>query len=363
MSVKHTSLLLTALFVAFALNAQEVEMDFTEASGLTLVGKLFPDTPNPYHRLDTVVYTGLTPRENLLSRQSSGIAVAFRTDTKRLDIRTKYGYKGYGTNITGISSRGYDLYIKKDGKWLWAKAGVAPDKKIEEPFTLIGHLDGQMHECLLYLPTFSEVYSVQIGVEKGSRLEAMENPFRHRVAIFGSSFTHGASTSRSGMTYPAIFSRETGIQLLSLGVSGNCKLQPAFARALAAADVEAYIFDTFSNPSVEEIRDRLFPFIETLQAAHPGVPLIFQQTIYREGRNFSTDAERKESKRIEFVKGLMKEACSKYKDVYFITCTNATSPEHDTSVDGTHPDDHGYFLWARSVEKPILSILRKYGIK
>lgn len=363
MSVKHIPLLFAALLVSFALNAQDVELEFTEAADLTLVGKLFPDTPNPYHRLDTVVYTGLTPRENLLSRESSGIAVAFKTDSRRIDIQTKYGFKGYGTNITGISSRGYDLYIKKDGKWLWAKAGVAPDKKIEEPFKLISRLDGQMHECLLYLPTFSEVYSVKIGVEKGSRLEAMANPFRHRVAIFGSSFTHGASTSRSGMTYPAIFSRETGIQLLSLGVSGNCKLQPAFARALAAADVEAYIFDTFSNPSIEEIQERLFPFIETLQAAHPGVPLIFQQTIYRESRNFSTKSKKDEADRIEFVKGIMKEACAKYKDVYFITCTNATSPEHDTSVDGTHPDDHGYFLWARSVEKPIMKILAKYGIK
>ena len=59
----------------------------------------------------------------------------------------------------------------------------------------------------------------------------------------------------------------------------------------------------------------------------------------------------------------MAQAVKKYKDVYFITCTNATSPEHDTSVDGTHPDDHGYFLWARSVEKPIMKILAKYGIK
>ena len=59
---------------------------------------------------------------------------------------------------------------------------------------------------------------------------------------------------------------------------------------------------------------------------------------------------------------LQQEACKKYKDVYFIV-PNASLPSHDTSVDATHPDDYGYTLWAKSIEKPILKILRKYGIK
>ena len=58
----------------------------------------------------------------------------------------------------------------------------------------------------------------------------------------------------------------------------------------------------------------------------------------------------------------MKEACKRYKNVYFIRpCAN--DAYHETSVDGTHPDDYGYTLWARSIEKPILKILRKYGLK
>ena len=40
---------------------------YTEASELTLTGKLFTDTPNPYHRLDTVRYKGFTKGENPLA--------------------------------------------------------------------------------------------------------------------------------------------------------------------------------------------------------------------------------------------------------------------------------------------------------
>ena len=55
-------------------------------------------------------------------------------------------------------------------------------------------------------------------------------------------------------------------------------------------------------------------------------------------------------------------ACKKYKDVYYIP-SNATSPDHDTTVDGVHPSDWGYYMWAESIRKPIVKILRKYGIK
>ena len=215
---------------------------------------------------------------------------------------------------------------------------------------------------MLYLPIYSEEYSVQIGVEEGATIEALESPFRHRVAIFGSSFTQGISVSRAGMSYPMQFMRNTGIQLLSLGCSGNCKLQPYFADVLIAADVDAMIFDAFSNPSAQMIKERLFPFIEKIQAAKPDIPLIFMQTIYRESRNFCKSSDSFEQAKQEMAATLMEEAVKKYDNVYFIQ-TNASDPSKDTSVDGTHPSDWGYMYWAKSIEKPVLKILRKHGLK
>jgi lysophospholipase L1-like esterase len=110
------------------------------------------------------------------------------------------------------------------------------------------------------------------------------------------------------------------------------------------------------------IEERLFPFIEQLQAAHPGIPLIFKQTISRERRNFDLATDKKEQAKQDMAAKLMKEACKKYKDVYFIQ-TDAADELEETSVDGTHPGDYGYTLWAKSIEKPLLKILKKYGIK
>ena len=234
--------------------------------------------------------------------------------------------------------------------------------KLDNDLTIIKDMDSNDKECLLYLPLFAELRSLEIGVQEGSVIEAIPNPFRYRIGIFGSSFTHGASASRSGMTYPAQLARMTGLQLLSLGCSGNCKMQDYFADVLCAADVDAFIFDSFSNPSVEQVKERLFPFIEKVQAAHPGIPLIFQRTIYWESRNFKRSSDEFQAERIQVADSLMAIACEKYPDVYYIY-PNASDKKHETSVDGTHPGDYGYTLWAESIRKPVTKILKKYGIQ
>ena len=355
--MKKLVLLLLAALISAALSAQV----WTEASDLTLIGKIM-DTPNPYHRVDTVRYKGFTKSENLQVRCSAGIAVLFRTDSPSITLRAKGDFSYQANNTMRLSSHGFDLYVRQDGKWLWAAACAPAPRDPQAPMTLIKDMAPGVKECLLYLPIYSELTSLQIGVEDGRRLEPMETPFRHRVAIFGSSYTHGISTSRAGMSYPDQFTRHTGIQLLSLGCSGNCKMQPYFADVLEDVEADAFLFDAFSNPSAKMIQERLFPFIERLQAAHPGKPLIFQQTIRREKRNFDTAVEASEAAKQHMADSLMRIAVKRYKDVYYIK-PSASTPLQESSVDGTHPDDYGYYCWSRSIEKPLLRILRKYGLR
>ena len=356
-----TATILAALaFAATAQTPKNVQYSFTEATELNLIGKLM-DTPNPYHRVDTCRFKGFTKGENDQVRCSAGLAVLFRTNSSTISVKSEFGYMNHGENTMGIALRGYDLYIKDaDGKWVYAASKA--DGRNRGNCVLIKDMDRSEKECMLYLPIYSEEYSVQIGVEEGATIEALESPFRHRVAIFGSSFTQGISVSRAGMSYPMQFMRNTGIQLLSLGCSGNCKLQPYFADVLIAADVDAMIFDAFSNPSAQMIKERLFPFIEKIQAAKPDIPLIFMQTIYRESRNFCTSNDAFEQAKMDMASKLMAEAVKKYDNVYFIQ-TDTGSNSRESSVDGTHPSDMGYLGWAESIEKPIMKILRKYGMK
>lgn len=347
-----------------AFSQEKEKLVFTEASELTLFGKVFPQTPNPYERMDFSITEGWEHKDSTLLQMSSGIAVSFRTDSPSVWVKPEFNHLS-GTRNSGWASRGFDLYIKKDGKWLWAgDCNYRFDTKTENGrvLHLVKNMDNSLKECILYLPTESKLASLKIGVEAGSALEKGPVPFRHRICLHGSSFMHGVSTGRAGQTVPGFLTRTTGLQFCSLGVSGDCRMQPQFARALAQADVDAFVFDAFSNGNEKTVQANLFNFIETIQAAKPGVPLIFMQTIWRERRNFDQEHDRDEGRKIAVADSLMKIAVKKYKDVYYIP-SDATSAQHETSVDGVHPGDYGYWLWAESVRKPILRILKKYGIR
>lgn len=357
-------LLILTIGIIASLAAFGQEYDFTEASNLTIFGKVFHDTPNPYQRMDFMRFVGWTQKDINLLEMPSGIIVSFKTNSPVIAVKPEF-LKIDSTNASGFSARGFDLYIKKDGKWLWAGScayGKDTEKENGRIRKLVEYMDGSMKECIVYLPTFSKMNSVQIGVIAGSVIEKGDVPFRHKICLHGSSFMHGANTSRAGQTVPAFLTRATGLQFCSLGVSGDCRMQPQFAAALAESDVEAFVFDAFSNGNAESVRKSLFPFIETIQAKKPGVPLIFMHTIWRERRNFNLRHDEEEGSKIAVADSLMKIAVKKYKDVYYIK-SNATSELHDTSEDGVHPSEWGYYLWAESVRKPILRILRKYGIK
>ena len=349
------------LSVAFRMSAQEPVYTYTDAYNLTLCGKAFV-TPMPYERMDFDKYTGWTEKDINLLKMSSGIIVSFKTDSPSLKVKATF-QKPPKQNTSGYAARGFDLYIKKDGKWLWAGSCSANSGDIEtREMKIIENMDKSEKECLLYLPTYSQVQAVQIGVEQGCAIQRGAQPFRYKIILHGSSFMHGASTSRAGATVPGFLSRMTGLNFCSLGVSGDCKMQPQFAAALKDAKADAFVFDAFSNPGADEIQERLFDFIETIQAGQPGKPLIFMSSIYRERRNFNSKVETREAEKAAMAAKLMKKACKKYKNVYFIQ-SNATSPDHETTCDGIHPGDMGYYLWAESVKDQIVKILAKYGLK
>ena len=71
------SMLFLAVSALSARTPENVEYVFTEASDLTLTGKILEDTPNPYHRVDTCRYKGFTSGENIQVRCSAGLFKIF----------------------------------------------------------------------------------------------------------------------------------------------------------------------------------------------------------------------------------------------------------------------------------------------
>ena len=135
--MKRFFLLTVALLTVWAAAAQ---MRFVDATELNLIGKALP-TPHPYHRIDTVAYKGFTKGENQQVRCSAGLALVFKTNSTRIDLEPQYTSFVYaGASTPRVASEGFDLYIRKDGEWLYA-ASRAP-KKRGEAYTMISRNTG-----------------------------------------------------------------------------------------------------------------------------------------------------------------------------------------------------------------------------
>lgn len=224
------------LVLLFSVAGASAQLKFVDAEQLGLVNKLGP-TKNRYHRVDTDKYD-LTQTEANLLRMPAGMALVFRTNSSQIVVRTHYlNYSMVRYSTTGVSQTGYDLYIRKDGEWMYAGSNAPKNEDAE--LVLVRNMDDSEKECLLYLPLFSELKRIEIGIDEGAEIEASANPFRHRIVIFGSSFTHGTSTGRPGMSYPMIMQRNMGLQFISLGVSGNSKLQQSFAAIIGDSACDA----------------------------------------------------------------------------------------------------------------------------
>lgn len=355
------SIIIGVLTINIAVAQILPRVKYIDALHLNLIGKIAPTT-EPYHRVDTIKYKGFTPYQNTLVHESSGLMLSFKTNTSQLKIKTYCKWIAKNTNMTGTTMYGYDLYIKKNGKWLFAAAN-ATNKGNGAELNLISHMDNTEKECLLYLPLFSVVDSIRLGIDSDATITAVPNPFRHRIVVFGSSFTHGTCTNRPGMSYPKILERNTGLYIMNLGVSGNSMLQQSFAHVLADADADAFIFDAFSNPNAQMIEERFDSFVKTIRDSHPTAPLIFMQTIYREQRNFDKKCDSIEQEKMCMAEKVVKRAMLKDKNIYFLNPQNMTGNDHLTSTDGIHPSDFGYYRWAVTIQPLILNILKRYNIK
>lgn len=369
--MKRLFLLVAASVMMFAATAAEkVQINCVDAQKLNHIGKMCKTT-NPYNRVEVDNYPELNKKEATLLRYCSGEAILFETNATEIWVVAKYGVRGFNRAMPATAGVGFNLFIEKDGEWLWAASKCNADgkdkktgeSKIDKPLKLIANMSDETKKCILYLPLYAELTSLEIGVPEGAKIKALKNPFRHRIAIFGSSYTHGSGATCAGMTYPAFLQRQTGLYLCSFGMSGNSKLQRVMGEILGGTKADAYICDAFSNPTIKEIGERIRPFINEIRAKNKKAPIIFLKTIYREGRMFDLKAEEKEQARIEYVDALMKDIVKEFADVYYIDVVDQTGTDHLTSTDGVHPYSWGYKRWADAIQQPILDILAKYNIK
>lgn len=337
--------------------------DWFDVKQLTLEGKGWTDTEAFFDRLPAKAKGVVRPAVWSLSKKSAGMAVRFVTDATTIKAKWKLTSASLALPhmaATGVS--GVDLYVKTDaGKWRWLAVGK-PTKQ-ENNLTLISDLPVGTREYLLYLPLYNGVQSVEIGIPNSNQL--WEAPPREKgkdkpLVFWGTSITQGGCASRTGMVHTAMLGRRLDRPVINLGFSGNGRMEPEVAKLVAELDASVFIIDCLPNVKAPVVAKETKPLVKTLRAAHPETPiLLVEDRTYSNAYLKPSSQERHRSSRLalqEAYECLKKEGV---KNLYYLEGETLLGDNSEDTVDGSHPNDLGFFRQANAFEKVLKPILEQ----
>ena len=353
--MKYLSFLLLYLWCCSSAHAQAVKYQ-----RLFIHGKALPNT-NVYHRIDTVKYPNIPSAVKKLLVQPAGLFVSFKTNSTFISAKWCVTAKNVSLNMTAIANKGLDLYIKKDNKWQFAGIGRPSATCSEEK--VVENMDNSVKECILYLPVWDEVKNLEIGVSTDATIEELPNPFQKKILVYGSSIVQGASASRPGMAYPARLSRNTGLNFINLGLSGNAKMESSVANMLSGIAADAYILDCVPNSLPVEIKQRTAYLVNSIRNKRPNAPIIVIQSVIREhGYWNQTAGNRVKAQNEQIAEEVANLQNNGVENLYLITADNLLGNDHEATIDGTHPSDLGFDRILQKLQPAISGILTQHGI-
>ena len=285
------------------------------------------------------------------ARWPSGARVRFATDSARLELRAQIGPAGYIKNVGAIGKCGLSGYV--DGRWRYV---VYPTSSDAEEMTGECALDGAMHEHLIYLPLFTPLYGLEIGLEEGaSLLPPRPYAVRRPLVFYGSSITNGASATHAGNAYVSVVCRRLDADFVNLGFSGSARGEENLARYIAGLDMSLLVMDYDHNaPDAAHLERTHEAFFRIVRQARPDLPVVMLtkpdfdmdpvENVRRRAviRRTFEHAQAAGDRRVRFLDG----------EALFGDCER-----WDCLVDGTHPNDLGFRRMADALTPVLRELL------
>lgn len=347
---------------------------FVDATEFQIINKGWDNTTEPYTRLPQQYMDSCRDDQKWLYNHSSGIAVRFATNSKRIaaHYNLKNNFHMQHMAMTGI--KGTDLYFLNEERGVWEYVNTArPQEKNFKADSIqskvyVENLDGEMHEYMLYLPLYDGVNWVQIGVDSAAQLiqPQVENPRKMgKIVIYGTSIQQGGCASRVGMVPSAMIQREYNLECVNLATSGQARMDFYIAEALASIDdAICYVIDPVPNCTKDRCDTATYDFIKILRTLRPEVPIIMVEGLmYPYTRHSSYHAEYLPQKNEGFRRGYELHKAENPKGLYYMTHDGQTGPEMEGTVDGVHLTDYGFRAYADILEVVIKKALDKTGVR
>lgn len=163
---------------------------------------------------------------------------------------------------TGI--KGLDLYIKSNNQWRYVGTGITEGK--QNIHRVIQNIKREDRESRIYLLLYDGIQNLEVGLENGSLLKEITKSQNSKPIIFyGTSITQGGCASCSGAFYTNIISKETNLECMNFGFSGNGRFKKNIGEIISQLDAKLYIIDCMQNIGQKTLQDKLIPLIKLIR--------------------------------------------------------------------------------------------------
>lgn len=309
-----------------------------------------------FRRMPEAIAKRVNDGVNCLHSNTSGGRVRFKTDSLYIAISAKMCNVGKMDHFALTGSCGFDMYVKEDGKDKFNNTFRPPFDIRDGYESIFEFKTRKMREITINLPLYSDVCSLYIGLEETAKIEE-PTPYRNKkpIVYYGHSITQGGCASRPGNSYPSIISRELNMDFINLGFSGSARGEREMAEYIASLDMELFVYDYDHNaPSWEHLQNTHEAMFEIIRNANPTLPIIMMTSVSM--ARFHDN----QPKRRQIVYQTYKNALDNGdENVYFWDGGKEFAPYAEFgTVEGCHPNDHGFVGIATSLGALIKKILK-----
>ena len=300
---------------------------------------------SPYDRLPLASKNLVRKEIWDLSKNSAGISIKFITNSSSITVKWLLLNDFAMHHMPDSGIKGIDLYCKSSKRWQYVGTGIPKGKSNEQ--TIIKNLSIKKREFKLYLPLYDGIKKLEIGIQNHSYIEKPPKPTKKPIVFYGTSITQGGCASRPGIAHTNIISRETDIDCINYGFSGNGRMEKAISSILAEIDALFYVIDCLANMTTIQVEKNMMPLVKIIRKKNPLAPIVFIENIIFESGHFNKKIkneieEKNNESKIQFDKMIKKNI----KNIFHISQKGAIGKDNEGTVDGVHFNDLGFMRYS-----------------